>query len=79
MAESVGELQAALDVLSAFCDIFDFTVNMDKTELAIFRHRNRQVAEVPLRYRDMVIRVVEDKVKYLRGCSMGLWPTAPRA
>ena len=32
MAESVGELQAALDVLSAFCDIFDFTVNMDKTE-----------------------------------------------
>ena len=65
MAESVGELQAALDVLSAFCDIFDFTVNMDKTELAIFRHRNRQVAEVPLRYRDMVIRVVEDKVKYL--------------
>ena len=38
---------------------------MDKTELAIFRHRNSQVADAPLRYRDMVIRVVEDKVKFL--------------
>ena len=46
MAESVGELQAALDVLSAFSGIFDFTVNMEKTELAIFRHRNRQVVDL---------------------------------
>ena len=29
MAESVGELKAALDVLSAFCGIFYFTVNME--------------------------------------------------
>ena len=36
MAETPGQLQAALDAVSEYCDLWDLKVNIDKTEIIIF-------------------------------------------
>ena len=44
--ESPEQMLRAINVLDVFCDTFNFTVNITKTELTVFRHHSHHIPEV---------------------------------
>ena len=63
-AESLEQVQRAIHVLDIFRDTLNFTLNITKTELTVFRHHSHRIPEVYIYYRNIKIKVVP-KVKYL--------------
>ena len=52
MAESEVDLQRALDALAEYCNLWDLTVNLEKTNVVIFS-QGRRTAKKPFMYIDI--------------------------
>ena len=59
LAESEQDLQRALDSLSEYCQLWDLTVNLDKTKVVIFSQRSK-TPKKPFMYNGQEVKVVED-------------------
>ena len=63
LADSPEHLQNSIDLLSAYCNTYELTVNVNKTKILVFGRKSISPAQI-WRYRDHNIEVV-DKYKYL--------------
>ena len=59
MAESEVDLQRALDALSEYCNLWDLTVNLEKTNVVIFS-QGRRTAKKPFMYNGKEVKVVDE-------------------